>query len=142
MTFKFNPFTGNLDQFNRATNVVAVALSVTRLADENIFRGDFVYASSTTGVSLATNNATNDELLVLGIANADALTGESVEVILKGVFSDPLFAPFAPQQTLFLDIDGAATNVKPPSGEPQVILGKTLGNSEFLVEIENPTFLA
>ena len=144
MPWKFNPFTGNLDFWDRSSDsgdVKAVALKVSRIADENIERGDFVYASSNTGVALATNDDTNEKTLVLGIADSDALLGETLDIILKGVFNDALFAPFSPQETLFLDIDGAATNVKPTSGTPQVILGKTLGNSEFLVEIENPTFL-
>ena len=119
----------------------ATKLKITRTAQEDILAGEVVRAFSDTHVSLATADSTRSDAMVLGIAEADALTGADVDVILLGVITDAAFAVFGLNDPLFLDVDGGITNVKRTSGY-HVTVGKALGGNNILFQSGNPVVIA
>lgn len=113
----------------------AATLVIDRLAHEDILRGDVLYAVAESKVAIASyNDVDPDKAFVLGVALNDALPGEPVEVLLAGVISDALFGGFSVQDKLFLEEDGAITNVK--TSTRVAVIGKALGNNEILIDIE------
>jgi len=139
----FNPTTGELDRIiSTATSAAsATKLKITRIANEQIFSQEVVRAFSSTHVSLATGGGTLQDANVLGIADSDAATGETVDIVLLGVSSNALFSVFTINSPLFLDLDGGITDIKRTSGY-HVVVGKSLGNNEILFKSENPITIA
>ena len=116
----------------------ATKLKVTRTAGEDILASEIVRASSATEVLLATGDTSNkEEAQVFGVAEADALLGEDVDIILLGVITDSAFSVFNVNDPLFLDADGGITNVKRLSGF-HVPIGKALGGDDILFQAANP----
>lgn len=118
----------------------AASLQVSRVASEDIVRGDCLYSVSSTHVGLATYNTTFARALVVGIAGNDALAGETVNVILLGVITDPIFSVFSVNTPLYLDEDGTMADTKPASGFLTPV-AKALGSNSILVAIAYPTQL-
>lgn len=118
-------------------------LIVQRFASEPILKFEIVSATGTTTVKLAHNNTTADDAFVVGMALNDANTGEKVDVLIMGVVSDPSFAVFGLNATLFLDVDGGITDIKPvlPAATSTTILGRSFGSGDVFVNVQRPTFL-
>lgn len=144
MALKFNVFTGNFDIDNDGAATIidaATKLKIQRIANEDILAGEVLRAVSSTAVGLATGDSTKEQAQVIGIAENNALATETVDVILLGVVTDADFAIFSVNDQLFLDVDGAITNVKRTSGF-HVPVGVALGGSDILFERTQPTVIA
>jgi hypothetical protein len=145
MGWRFNPFTSNFDFVDTSSTSTVVdsatKLKITRIAQEAIVASELVRAFSTTHVALATGDSTKQNAMVLGIADAGAAIGETVDVILLGVVTDAIFSVFNLNDPLFLDVDGGITNVKRTAGY-HVPVGKSLGGNDILFQSTNPTVIA
>jgi len=121
----------------------AAKLTITRIAAEPILTGEPVYSSSTGFVSVADPTGTSHEANVLGIAMSDANTNDSVDILILGVISDPIFSVFSPSSPLFLDDNGGVTDVRPafPAKNYLTILGKSLGGNDIFISIASPLAL-
>lgn len=118
----------------------ASSLQLSKVASENLTKGDCVYATSLTHVGLATYDSTLDRAMVLGIAGSNALSGENVIVTLLGAVTDPIFSVFSLNRPLYLDELGAITDTKPSNGYLTPV-GKSLGSNTIFVSIGYPTKL-
>ena len=134
MSWKFNPFTGNLDYFEE-TEIVdsAKRLSDTRICDENISALKLVRAVNDTDIVLA-NKTDYIESKVLGIALQTGVTGNEIEVLLFGKVEDSFFT-FPLNQPLFLDLNGAITST-PPTTDFSVNIGHSLGLGAIFIDIK------
>lgn len=121
-------------------SVPASLLQISKVASENITKGDLVYSTSSTHVGVATCNSTLDRAMVLGIAASSALSGATVSVILLGAITDSIFSVFTINRLLYLDEAGAIADAKPASGYLTPI-GKSLGSNTIFISIGNPTKL-
>jgi hypothetical protein len=119
------------------------SLVLDRIASGPILRGDVVRANSSNHVSVADPTTNLDSSYGLGVALNDADNLESVEVLVLGIISDPIFSVFSVNETLFLDESGGITNVKPtqPSRNFLLIIGKSLGGNEVFVNLGTPITL-
>lgn len=118
-------------------------LVVQRFASEAILKFEVVSATGTTTVKLAHNNTTNDDAFAVGVALNDASIGQKVDVLIMGVISDPSFSVFPLNSTLFLDVDGGITDVKPtlPLAKSNTILGRSFGSGDVFINVQRPSFL-
>lgn len=144
MAFRFNPTTSQLDWVNPQAGVslVATKLQIQRIATVNIFAGDALKADSATHVSPATNDVTALDATVIGFAYADTAQGDVVDIVLFGVLSDTSFSVFDVNALLFLDIDGAITDVRPTSNVFLTEVGSSLGSGDIFITIKKPIHLA
>lgn len=129
MSWKFNPFTGTLDQTGADPTPETV---VEYPADEDISAMKVVYKTPT-GVALADSQVSGKERAI-GLSLNAANAGDIVSVKLFGQVSDSIFSAFALNDLLFLSSAGALTATVPPSGF-RVAVGTCLGSNEFLVDI-------
>jgi hypothetical protein len=119
----------------------AAALKITRKASVNILRGEAVRAVNSTYVTLATKNGPIGNSIVLGFADADAAMDTNVNITLMGVVNDPSFSVFLVNSLLFLDINGAISDVRPSTGSIMTIVGSSLGGNDIFVSIQKPVQL-
>jgi hypothetical protein len=114
----------------------SASLVITRVAGEVITLGDCVSASSVAGeVILSTYNTTENKAKVLGVALESKAANQNIRVLVLGIITDSIFNVFSPNDILFLDEDGAITDIRPTTNN-LTIVGKALGLGEVLV---NPT---
>lgn len=125
------------------TQAKATSLVITRIASENILRGDALTATTSNHVGLADNELGLSDASVLGVALEDASVGEEVEILILGIMSDVLFSGFAVNALLFLDSSGGITDEKPSTLPKKylTIIGKSLGGTEILVNVSTPSAL-
>jgi len=123
----------------------AAALVVERIAGEDVTEGELVCASTATPgeVLLADANTDADLATVFGIALQSQTTGQPVNVLISGVYSDPAFSVFPVNAQLFLDLTGAVTDDRPtgPARKYLTGVGKSLGGGEIFVSVSTPIVL-
>lgn len=110
-------------------------LVIRRTVVENVLRTEIVCPTGVTTVKLAHNNTDANDAFAVGMALEDALAGEQVNILIMGIINDPIFQAFPLNSTVFLDTDGATTDVKPlaPSASSSTIIGRSLGNGEVFI---------
>ena len=144
MSYKFNPLTGNFDYYSSSTSGDAYAaqvLKISRIASEDILEGEMLKADSPTHCSLATSDTNAQDAMAIGIALNNALTGETVDILLLGVAENTSFTIFSLNSPLYLDINGGITDTKKLSGY-HVPIGKSLGGNQIFISIESPTVIS
>jgi hypothetical protein len=120
-------------------------LIVQKVAEEAIVEFDLVYVTPTGGVMVATNNLGSNEAFVLGLAIADTLLGDKVDVLILGVVSDPIFSALALNTPIYLDVGGAITDDIPKKvngANFATPVGRALGSGSILINVLSPLTLA
>lgn len=139
MSWKFNPFTTNLDYFEDVAAVDdAKRLSDDKTCGEDISALKLVRAINDDEVVLAKPD-TFSTSKVLGIAIQAGLTGEAITILLFGKVSDPFFN-FPVNDPLFLSNNGEITNVPPvlPLQIYSTNIGHSLGSGAIFINISDP----
>lgn len=135
--------TGKIDNSFIPATGKSATLVVDRIATGSILRGELVRPTTPGHVGVADPALSIDEASVLGIALGDALDTETVEVLILGVISDPIFSVFAVNSILFLDDSGGVTDIKPtkPLKNYLTIVGRALGSNEIFINVSQPVTL-
>lgn len=115
----------------------ATTLEITRTASSVISAIKAVKSDGSGGVDYADRNTSFVAAQVLGISLSAGVIGSSITICTAGVIEDAFFGSFAVNEQLYLDLSGAITNSAPVVGW-SVVLGKVLGNNQFMVEIKSP----
>lgn len=136
MSYKFNPFTGNLDYFEESESIVndsAKFLVDDRVLAENISALKLVRAINESEIVLA-EPTTYNESKVLGVTLQGGVTTDEVEVLLFGKLEDPSFN-FPLNEPLFLTTNGTITDVPPVTGFSANI-GYSLGLGAIFINVQ------
>jgi hypothetical protein len=143
MAFKFNPTTSNFDWVNPsvASTLYAAKLQISRVATTAIVAGDAIKADSNTHVSPASQDGTVDEATVIGFALSSVSAGAVVDIVIFGVLTNAVFNIFPVNKLLFLDVDGAITDVRPLINNLTEV-GKSLGSGDIFISIKTPVVLS
>lgn len=128
---------GFVDSSLISASAMAAAIAVSRIANETISRGEFVYSVNTTNVGLAVNNDTQERAMVLGVAMNNALFGEQVLVLLIGAVTDVAFNGLSINRPLYLNVSGGVTDTKPVTGY-LVPVAKSVGSNTIFVSVSYP----
>ena len=117
------------------TSLVAI-----KIAGETISAGKAVYLDTATVVKLSDRSVTARQKCI-GVAKTGATTGNPLEVITDGIFTDSIFSGFAINEPIWVGLNGVLTQTPPTSG---VLLeaGYYLGENKIEVEIKRPIILA
>ncbi len=143
MAFKWNPFTGTFDLTEAMTSDSSTYLIIQRIAAEDILRTDVLSYNALGQVKLANNNTTPDDAYVVGMALNDAPMGHLVDVLIMGIIQDPIFNAFPLNATIFLDVHGGSTDIKPlrPTATSYTVVGRSYGNGEVFINPLRPVFI-
>jgi hypothetical protein len=143
VAFRWNPISGAFDYTNAMTADSSTYLIINRIASENILKTEVLSYTPIGQMKLANNNTTADDAFVVGVAMNNALAGQSVDVLLMGIINDPIFNVFPLNATIYLDINGGSTDIKPtlPGASSWTIVGRSYGNGEVFVNPSRPVFL-
>lgn len=112
----------------------------TKVAGETLSAIKAVKLDNPTDVSCATSNTTCPDATVYGITRTGAASGANVEVITSGNLYDSSLN-FPVNESLYLGVNGAITNVAPTTGFVTQI-GTSGGPGLMIVNIDQPIELA
>jgi len=112
-------------------------------AFETVTEGAALYMRSSDGqVGLSQADGTVDEATVVGFANANATSGNTVKVLVAGLKS----MPFAidPGDLYYLSTTAGAITTTPPStaGQYVSLVGEGATTTNFSIQIQPPVLLA
>jgi hypothetical protein len=133
MSWKYNPFTQELDYFEERDS--AKRLEDKKTCAEVISALKIVRAINDTEVVLA-DNLTYTNCKALGIALQAGNIGTEIDILLLGKVTDPAFT-FTINEPLFLTAGGVITST-PPSNNFSVNIGHSLGNGAIFININEP----
>lgn len=123
-----------------ASGAPGTSLVVTKTAGETISAGKAVYLDTATVVKLSDRSILARQKCI-GVAKTAALSGNLLEVITDGVFTDAIFSGFTINEPIWVGLNGVLTQTPPTSG---VLLeaGYYLGENKIEIEIKRPIVLA
>lgn len=109
---------------------------------EPVADGDAVYMRVADGlIGIARCNGTADEALVVGFADDNANTGETVKVLVAGLKTMPVAIDAG--DIYFLDEDGAITTTAPATaGQFVTRVGEGATATDFSIQLEPPILLS
>jgi len=107
-------------------------------AGENVTKGDAVYISGTDGkVYKAESGGTREEATVIGLADADAVGGTEVAVVMRGKFVST-GTPFSASGNMYLDATAGGLVTTVPTSGFIVLVGEGLSTTDLDVRIQTP----
>ena len=114
------------------------SLTLTLDAGEDVTKGDAVYISGTNGkVYKAESGGTREEATVIGLANADAVGGTAVAVVMRGKFVST-GTPFSASTNMYLDATAGGLVTTVPTSGFIVLVGEGLSTTDLDVRIQTP----
>lgn len=140
MSLRYNVLTGRMDFDTKPTNQNFDQSLVQKdyTAGEDLSALRMVINDNPTTVSLADKDTLN-EAQTIGMAINAALTGNDVTVVTFGQVDDASFT-YAANQQLFLDNNGAITDIAPTTGH-NVPIGRGMGAGSIFIDIDELTIL-
>ena len=112
------------------------------IAFENITQGEALYARSSDGkVGKAIANDTFDKALVAGFAETTKSTGETVQVVVRGLLAT---SGLDQGDDYYLSASSAGAITKtPPSSASQYVtrIGEAAGSTQLIIKIDPPVLL-
>ena len=112
------------------------------IAFENITQGEALYARSSDGkVRKAIANDTFDKALVAGFAETTKSTGETVQVVVRGLLAT---SGLDQGDDYYLSASSAGAITKtPPSSASQYVtrIGEAAGSTQLIIKIDPPVLL-
>jgi len=114
------------------------SLTLTLDAGEDVTKGDAVYISGTNGkVYKAESGGTREEATVIGLADADAVGGTEVAVVMRGKFVST-GTPFSASGNMYLDATAGGLVTTVPTSGFNVLVGEGLSTTDLDVRIQTP----
>lgn len=156
MSWKYNPFTGQLDYFEDQTNEKLETIRTVfsgvlfgdpvAYGDAGLFYGGsdpvaqfrLVSSVSATEVLYADSDSYTTSF-VLGVSLESGNPGDDIRIQLFGLLEDPSFT-FGINVPLYLGNDGIITDVAPTVGT-RTRVGHGLGTGSIFIKIEEPILL-
>ena len=141
MSFRLNPFTGQLDTIESQSPDVAATI-VTREAAENISALRMVIVNAGSTVELANSDQSFEDAKTIGMTLTAVTTGNQVRIVTFGIIEDASFV-FSPNDQLYLNQDGNITTTPPslPGDVYNVFIGQALGSGEIFINVQEPIAL-
>lgn len=104
-----------------------------RIASENISALKLLKSTGLNTCGVASSNGTFEDAQVLGIATNAGSIGDEIEIVIGGLFIDPVWN-FNINGDLYLDALGNITDIAPSVGF-RIKVGKAFSGTEVFIDI-------